>query len=107
MRLLSGRFGSLRCPLPTPQWFPNLLDGPVRVDLALHIVWTRFCMMRWYFAFGTLEIPRDFGCWIFVAPGTLGQGHVHLLLASAARNWFRLVMESSAGGSVSHFLPLG
>ena len=42
----------------------NLLGGPVGIDLAFHIVWVRFRMMRRYLAHRPEEEPRIFGCWI-------------------------------------------
>ena len=38
----------------------NLLDGPVDVDRAFHIVWSRFRMMRRYIAYCPEEEPRFF-----------------------------------------------
>ena len=38
----------------------DLLDGPVGVDPALHIVWVRFRMMRRYLAYCPEEEPRNF-----------------------------------------------
>ena len=35
----------------------KLLDGPVGVDLALHIVWARFRMMRWYLVVSATGSP--------------------------------------------------
>ena len=42
----------------------SLLDGPVGVDPAFHIIWSRFRMMRRYLAYCPDEEPRIFGCWI-------------------------------------------
>ena len=47
---LSGRLCQPRCSSLTHQqrfhfFIKKLLDGPVRLDLALHVVWTRFRMM--------------------------------------------------------------
>ena len=39
---------SSKMPLPNAPALLNLLDGPVGVDFAFHIVWSRFRMMRRY-----------------------------------------------------------
>ena len=36
----------------------SLLDGPVGVDPAFHVIWARFRMMRWYLACCPEEEPR-------------------------------------------------
>ena len=41
---------SSRMPLANTSSVLSLLDGPVDVDPALHIIWVRFRMMRWYLA---------------------------------------------------------
>ena len=38
----------------------NLLDGPVGVDPAFHIVWARFRVMRRYLAYNPDDEPRIF-----------------------------------------------
>ena len=38
----------------------HLLDGPVGIDPAFHIVWIRFRMMRRYLAYCPDEEPRIF-----------------------------------------------
>ena len=47
-------------PLASTPAILNLLDGPVGVDPAFHIVWARFRMMRRYVAYCTEEEPRIF-----------------------------------------------
>ena len=42
----------------------NLLDGPVGIDLAIHIIWARYRMMRRYLACCPEEEPGIFRCWI-------------------------------------------
>ena len=51
-------------PLANAPAVLNLLDGQVGVDLAFHIVWSRFHMMRRYLAYCPDDEPRIFGCWI-------------------------------------------
>ena len=38
---------SSKMPLASAPALLNLLDGPVGVDPAFHIIWSRFRMMRW------------------------------------------------------------
>ena len=40
---------STKMPLANSLAIRNLLDGPVDVDPAFHVIWSRFRMMRWYF----------------------------------------------------------
>ena len=94
----------------------SLLDVPVGVDLAFHIIWAWFRMMRRYLAYCTEEEPRIFRMLDLISREALGHGPVHLLLTSAAevgfswdgdeRGWVRfslppLVMMT---GPVQHFL---
>ena len=51
---------SSEMPLASTPAVLNLLDGPVGVDPALHIVWVRFRMMRRYLAYCPDEEPRIF-----------------------------------------------
>ena len=48
---------SSKMPLANTPAILNLLDGPVSVDPALHIVWVRFRMMRRYLAYCPEEEP--------------------------------------------------
>ena len=47
-------------PLANAPAILNLLDGPVGIDLAFHIIWSRFRMMRRYLAYCPDEEPRIF-----------------------------------------------
>ena len=69
----------------------NLLDGPVGVDPALHIIWARFRMMRRYLASCPDEDSR----------GAQGHGPVHLVLISAAELGFALDGEEKGWVRVS------
>ena len=61
MRRSLRRSGHERCPWPIPWLYSTkMLDGTVGVDLAYHIVWARFRMMRRYLACRLDEIPRIF-----------------------------------------------
>ena len=51
---------SIKMPSANTPAVLNSLDGPVGVDLALHIVWVRFRMMRRYLAYCPEEEPRIF-----------------------------------------------
>ena len=66
----------------------NVLDGPVDVDLAFHIVWSRFRMMRRYIAYCPEEEPRIFRMLDLISGRAQGHGPVHLLLTSAAELGF-------------------
>ena len=51
---------SSKVPLASTLAILNLLDGPVDVDPAFHVVWSRFRMMRSYLAYCPEEEPRIF-----------------------------------------------
>ena len=51
---------SSKMPLANAPALLNLLDGPVGVDPAFHIIWSRCCMMRRYLAYCTDEEPGIF-----------------------------------------------
>ena len=53
---------SSKMPLAYAPFVLNLLDGPVGVDPAFHIVLTRFRLMRRYWAYRPLEVSRIFSC---------------------------------------------
>ena len=71
----------------TPAVF-NLLDGPVGVDPALHVIWVRFRMMRRYLACCPDEEPGMFRMLDLISGEAPGRGPVHLLLISAAEIGF-------------------
>ena len=66
----------------------NLLDGPVDVDPAFHVIWSRFRMMRWFLAYCPEEEPRIFRMLDLISRGAQGHGPVHLLLISASELGF-------------------
>ena len=51
---------SSKMPLANTPAILSLLDGPVDVDPAFYIVWSRFRMMRRYLAYCPEEEPRIF-----------------------------------------------
>ena len=65
---------SSKMPLANAPAILNLLDGPVDVDPAFYVVWSRFRMMRRYLAYCPEEEPRIFGCWI------LSQGELRVMV---------------------------
>ena len=79
---------SSKMPLARTPVILNLLDGPVGVDLAFHIVCTRFRLMRGYLLSGRLRFLVFFVCWIWLLMRPPGHGPVHLRLVSAAEIGF-------------------
>ena len=79
---------STRMPLANAPAILNLLDGPVDVDPAFYVVWSRFRMMRRYLAYCPEEEPRIFRMLDLISRGAPGHGPVHLLLISAAEIGF-------------------
>ena len=79
---------SARMPLANTPAILNLLDGPVDVDPAFYVVWSRFRMMRRYLAYCPEEEPRIFRMLDLISMGAQGHGPVHLLLISAAETGF-------------------
>ena len=59
---LSWRCAPIRCLLANTPAVLNLLDGPVGVDPALHVIWVRFRKMRRYI--WRTALRRFLGCWI-------------------------------------------
>ena len=81
----------------------NLLDGPVGIDPAFHIVWTRFRMMRRYLACCPEEEPCTFRMLYLISRSAQGHGPVHLLLISAAELGF--AWDGAEKGLGSGFPP--
>ena len=79
---------SSKMPLANTPAILNLPDGPVDVDPAFHVVWSRFRMMRRYLAYCPDEEPRIFRMLDLISRGAQGHGPVHLLLISAAEVGF-------------------
>ena len=75
---------SSKIPLANAPAIVNLLDGPVGVDTAFHIIWAWFRMMRRFLAYCPEEEPRIFRMLDLISSGTQGHGPVHLLLITAA-----------------------
>ena len=79
---------SSKMPLANAPAILNLLGGPVDVDPAFCVVWSRFRMMRRYLAYCPEEEPRVFRMLDLIFRGAQGHGPVHLLLISAAEIGF-------------------
>ena len=95
---------SSKMPLADAPAILNLLDGPVDVDPAFHIVWYRFRMMRRYLAYCLEEEPRIFRMLDFISRGAQGHGPVHFLLTSAPELGFARNGEEQ--GCVRVSLPI-
>ena len=106
---------SSKMPLANAPAILNLLDGPVGVDPAYHVVWSRFRMMRRYLAYCPDEQPRIFRMLDLISRGAPGHGPVHLLLLSAAElgfawdgaeeGWIRVSLPPlrMMAGPIQHF----
>ena len=106
---------SSKMPLANAPAILNLLDGPVGVDPAYHVVWSRFRMMRRYLAYCPEEEPRIFRMLDLISRGAPGHGPVHLLLLSAAEvgfawdgaeeGWIRVSLPPlrMMAGPIQHF----
>ena len=79
---------STKMPLAHAPAILNLLDGPIGVDPAFHVVWSRFRMMRRYLAYDPDHELRIFRMLDLIFRGAQGHGPVHLLLMSAAELGF-------------------
>ena len=73
---------SCKMPLANAPAVLKLLDGPVGVEPAYHIVWARFRKMRRYLACRLDEVPCIFRVLDLLAHGAERHGPVHMLLAS-------------------------
>ena len=104
---------SSKMPLANASAILNLLDGPTGVDLAFHVVWSRFRLMRRYLAYNPDEEPRTFRMLDSISRRAPGHGPVHLLLMSAAgfclgwcgEGWVRVSLPPlrMMSGPVQHF----
>ena len=106
---------STKMPLANTPAILNLLDGPVDVDPAFHIIWSRFRMIHRYLAYCPEEESRIFRMLDLISRGAQGHGPVHLLLISAAeigftwdsgeQGWVRLSLPPlrMMTGQVQHF----
>ena len=70
--LLFGLFGLSKMPLANTPAILSLLDGPVDVDPAFYIVWSRFRMMRRYLAYCPEKEPRIFRMLDLISRGCSG-----------------------------------
>ena len=62
---------STKMPLADSPAILNLLDGPVDVDLAFHVIWSRLRMMRRFLAYCPEEEPRIFSLGVLRVMGLL------------------------------------
>ena len=69
--VFASALGAFLAAIVTAVWssWMFLLDGPVGVDPAFHIVWRGFRFMRRYLAFRPLEVLRIFRVLDLVAHG--------------------------------------
>ena len=106
---------SSKMPLANTPAILSLVDGPVDVDPAFYVVWSRFRMMRRYLAYCPEEEPRIFRMLDLISRGAQGHGPVHLLLISAAeigfawdggeKGWIRVSLPPlrMMTGPIQHF----
>ena len=87
-------------PLASTLAILSLLDGPVGVDPAFHIIWARFRMIRRCLAYCLEEEPRIFRRLDLISRGAQGHGPVHLLLISAAE------VEFASDGEEKGWVPV-
>ena len=95
-----------KMPLAITPRILNLLDGPIGVDPALHIIGVRFRMMRRYLAYCPYEEPRIFRMLDLISRGALAMApciFCSILLLSLAL----LGMGLKGSGCVRLCLPFG
>ena len=63
---------STKMPLANSPAVLNRLDGPVDVDPAFHVIWSRFMMMRRFLAYCPEEEPRIFRMLDLISWGAQG-----------------------------------
>ena len=101
-------------PLANAPALLNLLDGPVDVDPAFHIVWSRFRMIHRYMAYCPGEELRIFRMLDLISRGAQSHGPVHLLTCAAElgfawdgdeKGWVRVSLPPlrMMTGPVQHF----
>ena len=102
---------SSKMPLANTPAVLNLSDGPVDVDPAFYVVWSRFRMMRRYLAYCRIFRMLD----LISGRGAQSHGPVHLLLISAAeigfawdgdeKGWVRVSLPPlrMMAGPIQHF----
>ena len=106
---------SSKMPLANAPAILNLLDGPVGVDPAFHVIWSRFRIMCRFLAYCPEEEPWIFQMLDLISRGAQGHGPVHLLLISAPelgfasdgdeKGWVRVTLPPfrRMTGPVQHF----
>ena len=100
---LFERFGPSKMPLADAPAILNLLDGPVGVDPAFHIIWSRFRLMRRYLSYCPEEEPRIFRMPDLISRGAQGHGPIHPPFISAAELGF--AWDGGEKGCVRVSLP--
>ena len=94
---------SSEMPLANALAILNLLDGPVCIDPAFHIIWARFPIMRRYLACSPSDEPRIFRMLDLISRCSQCHGAFHLLLISAAELGF--AWDGAEHGLVRVSLP--
>ena len=95
---------SSKMPLANAPALLNQLEGPVGVDPAFHIIWSRFRMMRRYIAYCPDEEPRIFRMLDFISRG-LRVMDLFIFFSSLLLSWFLLGMVMRKVGLGSPSLP--
>ena len=97
---------SSKMPLAGTPVTLNLQDGPVGVDPALNIVWSRIRNMLRYLAYRPHEVPRIFRMLDLVERGAEGHGPVHFSAAELGfawngreQGWVRVALLSASNAS--------
>ena len=91
---------SSKMPLANTLVVLNLLDGLVGVGPALHIVWTKFLLMRRFLAHRPMEVPSIFRMLDLIACGSPGHGLVHICFVLLLLRLGLPAMESNKVGLV-------
>ena len=97
---------STKMPLANTPAILNLLDGPVDVDPAFHVIWSRFRMMRRFLAYCPEEEPRIFSLGVLRVMG-LFMFFLSLLLSKDGdeHGWVRVSLPPlrMMAGPIQHF----
>ena len=84
-------------PLAIAPAILNLLDGPVDVDPAFHVIWSRFRVMRRFLAYCPEEEPRIFWMLDLISRGARVMG-LFIFFLFLPRSWGLLEMVMSKVG---------
>ena len=95
---------SSKMPLANAPAILHLIDGPVGVDPAFHIICSRFRMMRSTFLTTLKKSLGFFGCWI-LSPGVLRVTGLFIFFLPLLLNWVLLGMVVRKVGFGSPSLP--